>query len=67
MAMRSHDATAIPLCRECHHCFHSVSGPFKGFDREMLHDFHAAALERVLMYLVVEAETVARTPSEDTF
>lgn len=56
MGMRSHDAHAIPLCPNCHRCFHDISGPFRGFDREMLYDFHTNAVFQVLKALVLELE-----------
>lgn len=36
MGLKSHDHTAVPMCRYCHHDFHSLSGDFKGWDKAML-------------------------------
>lgn len=44
MGLRSHDVTAIPLCRQCHHDFHSLSGSFKGKTRQELRDWHSERL-----------------------
>lgn len=34
MGMRSHDHTAIPLCRFCHVAWHAGSGPYKWMGRD---------------------------------
>ncbi len=44
--MRSHDHTAIPLCRHCHTAFHSGSGSFKKLDKQGKRDYQDEAIEK---------------------
>jgi hypothetical protein len=33
LALRAHDFLSMPLCHRCHMAFHSLNGPFKGWDK----------------------------------
>jgi len=50
MALRSSDHDTIPLCGSgttgCHGSFHALTfGPFRGWDRQALRDWQAAAVK----------------------
>ena len=47
MAMRSHDDTAIPLCRSCHEDAHGFKGLFKVWSRERMHEWHDMEAEKM--------------------
>jgi hypothetical protein len=36
IARKAHDHDAMPLCPLCHHDFHALCGPFKGWTRDQL-------------------------------
>lgn len=46
MAMRAHDHSAMPLCRECHMEFHAGSGPFKEMKKQARRDYQDEAIQR---------------------
>lgn len=46
IGMRSHDETAIPLCRPCHVAWHAGSGPFKSFDKKKKRAYHDEANDK---------------------
>ncbi len=36
MGKKAHDHLGMPMCLRCHHDFHGVCGPFRGYSRAML-------------------------------
>lgn len=48
MGLRSNDMATMPLCVWCHGAFHSLSGPFKGFDKATRRAWEAEKISETL-------------------
>jgi len=44
MGTKSHDNTAIPLCRRCHQAFHDHVKMFRWWDKEQKRNWHEAMI-----------------------
>ena len=51
MAMRRHDRESMPLCLQCHHDLHNLSGLFKGWNRDELRTWQEAHVQSTLYRL----------------
>jgi hypothetical protein len=54
MGMKSHDTTAIPLCRQCHRDYHDHRGHFKTMNRAQKLAWHDEKLARVIERVMEE-------------
>lgn len=48
MAQRTHDHTAVPLCRACHQALHERRGAFAGMGAPAVHRWESDALAATL-------------------
>lgn len=51
MAQKSPDRETMPLCWQCHYDFHSLTGPFKGWEKQQIREWQRLQVEATQLAL----------------